>query len=312
VSFYDWGWEPRPSATALRHAAKREAEKLGKKGRVLEPVVIAGRAITRTFWGNAWCKNLEGYSDFANRLSRGRSYVRNGLVLHLAIKPGTIEALVRGSSLYKTTVAITPISSKRWKSICADLAGGIDSLVELLQGRFSAAVMDRICRQGTGLFPTPAEIRLDCSCPDYASMCKHVAAVLYGIGARLDERPEMLFALRQADASDLIANADGNATLARRGPRKNRVLARADLSELFGLEMATQDETPPAAPGGAPGRLAPGRRKKKEEATTAKKARKTKETKKAKKAKKAGTKPARSARDSGKRRPASRAKRGLT
>jgi uncharacterized Zn finger protein len=266
-------------------------------------VVIAGRAITRTFWGNAWCKNLEGYSDFANRLPRGRSYVRNGLVLHLAIKPGTIEGLVRGSSLYKTTVVITPISSKRWKSICTDLAGGIDSLVELLQGRFSAAVMDRICRQGTGLFPTPAEIRLDCSCPDYASMCKHVAAMLYGIGARLDERPELLFTLRQADASDLIAKADGNATLAKRGPRKDRVLARADLSELFGLEMATQDETAAAAPSGVRGRLA-GNRRNREQATTPKR------PNEAKNAKKPGTKPARSAHISGKRNAPSTATRG--
>ena len=243
MSFYDWSWAPRPSASALREAAKREAEKLRKKGRVLEPVVIVGRAITRTFWGTAWCRNLERYSDFANRLPRGRSYVRNGLVLHLAITPGGIEALVRGSSLYKTTVTISRISSRQWKTICADLAGAIDSLVELLQGRFSAAVMDRICRQGSGLFPTPAEIRLDCSCPDYASMCKHVAAVLYGIGARLDQKPELLFTLRQVNAGDLIATADGKAALGTRRPRQDRLLVRADLSELFGLEMASASGT---------------------------------------------------------------------
>jgi uncharacterized Zn finger protein len=237
VSFYDWGWEPRPSVRALRTAAKREAEKLRKKGQALEPIVIAGRAITSTFWGNSWCKNLERYGDFENRLPRGRSYVRNGLVLHLAIKPGAIEALVRGSSLYKTSVAISPISRRHWKSVCTDLVGSVDSLVELLQGRLSAAVMERICRQGTGLFPTPREIRFDCSCPDYASMCKHAAAVLYGVGARLDEQPDLLFALREVDASDLIATADRSVMLGKRGPRRNRVLARANLSELFGLEM---------------------------------------------------------------------------
>ena len=293
MSFYDWGWAPRPSLTALRHQAKREAEQLRKKGRTLEPVVIAGRAITRTFWGNAWCKNLERYSDFANRLPRGRSYVRNGLVLHLAIEPGTIDALVRGSSLYETSVAITPVARKRWKAMCAELAGSIDSVVELLQGRISAAVMDRLCREGTGLFPTPSEIRLECSCPDFASMCKHVAAVLYGIGARLDERPELLFTLRQIDAGDLIASADGTASLTKRRPRADRLLERADLSELFGLDMTTASETvtdapsrnrtPPARPAKASVKKAHGRKT----PTSKPSAKSAKSAKKAKKAKKA-------------------------
>jgi uncharacterized Zn finger protein len=248
MPFSGWGWPPRLSVTALRHAASGEAEKLRMEGRTLEPVEIAGRAITRTFWGNAWCKNLERYGDFANRLPRGRSYVRNGLVLHLAIEPGTIAALVRGSSLYQTRVAIAPISRRPWKSICSDLAGSVDSLVELLQGRFSAAVMDRICREGTGLFPSPAEIAFDCSCPDSASMCKHVAAVLYGIGARLDQRPELLFTLRQVDAGDLIATADTGATLTRRAPRQDRLLVSANLSELFGLDIATESGTRRRAP----------------------------------------------------------------
>ena len=258
MPFSNWDWAPRPPVGALRAAATREAESLRKKGRMLEPVTIAGRAITRTFWGNAWCKNLERYRDFENRLPRGRSYVRNGLVVHLAIKPGTIEALVRGTRLYTTSIAISPISRRQWKSICADLAGGINSLVELLQGRFSTAVMDRMCRQGTGLFPTPAEIRFDCSCPDSAMMCKHVAAVLYGIGARLDAQPELLFTLRQADAGDLISTAHAGGTLVTREPRAGRLLEHANLSELFGLEMRSVKS--PRKKGGGSGRGRPRRK----------------------------------------------------
>lgn len=165
-------------------------------------------------------------------------------LLHLGgaeIRTG-LPPLVRGSSLYETTIGIEPVRKKPWKSICTDLAGSIDSLVELLEGRFSAAVMDRICRPGAGLFPSPAEIRFECSCPDFASMCKHVAAVLYGIGARLDERPELLFTLRRVDASEIVAKADGTGPLATGKPRKGRVLAGADVSELFGLEMETGDQ----------------------------------------------------------------------
>jgi len=135
----------------------------------------------------AWCENLERYSDFQNRLPRGRTYLRNGSVIDLQIASGEVKALVCGSSVYQVAVKIMPVSKARWKSICKDCAGAIDSLVELLQGRLSRAVMERICREKTGLFPSPKEIQLSCSCPDWAFMCKHIAAVLYGIGARLDK-----------------------------------------------------------------------------------------------------------------------------
>ena len=182
--------------------------KLRKKGHPVAPVVIEGRAIVTTFWGKAWCDNLESYHDFENRLPRGRTYVRNGSVLDLQIAPREVTAMVSGSSIYKVTVSIDAVPTARWKSICKDCAGGIDSLVELLQGRLSQGVMERICRQGLGLFPGPPEIRFTCSCPDYASMCKHVAAVLYGVGARLDAQPELLFRLRAVDEKDLVTGID--------------------------------------------------------------------------------------------------------
>src|ERR1700757_1546702 len=195
-----YGFRPYVSAAQRRRNAASEMAKLKKKGRSVSPVVVEGRTIVKTFWGKAWCENLERYSDFENRLPRGRTYVRNGSVIDLQIAPGVIEALVSGSEIYQVRLAVTPVSKARWKAICTDCAGAIDSLVELLQGRFSKGVMERICRQNGGLVPSPRELHLDCSCPDSAGMCKHIAAVLYGIGARLDEQPELLFRLHSVKA----------------------------------------------------------------------------------------------------------------
>ena len=133
------------------------------------------------------------------------------------------------------------------KSICSDCAGAIDSLVELLQGRLSKGVMERICRQSHGLFPSPAEIQLSCSCPDWAGMCKHIAAVLYGIGARFDHQPEPLFRLRAVDEAELILNAGKAAPLAKRGPAAGKLLGGEDLAGIFGLDMA-QGASPDAGP----------------------------------------------------------------
>ena len=157
--YYEYGWRPYVTVAERRRKAAREMEKLKKKGHPVSPVVIEGRTIAKTFWGKAWCDNLERYSDFANRLPRGRTYVRNGSVVDLQIGGGEVKAMVSGSEIYKVAVKVTPVSKARWRSICEDCAGAIDSLVELLQGRFSKGVMERICRQGSGLFPSPDEIR---------------------------------------------------------------------------------------------------------------------------------------------------------
>jgi uncharacterized Zn finger protein len=179
--------------------------------------------------------------------------VRNGSVIDLQIAPGEVKALVSGSDIYKVTVIVAPLSKARWKSICTDCAGAIDSLVELLQGRFSKGVMERVCQQKRGLFPSPNEIKLSCSCPDWADMCKHVAAVLYGVGARLDQQPELLFRLHKVDEQELIARAGNNFPLSKNGPSAPKVLSGSeDLSALFGLDMAknTKSNVKPAA--GAP------------------------------------------------------------
>jgi uncharacterized Zn finger protein len=234
----DGGWPPYVSAAERRLRAAREAQKLRKKGGPVEAVTIEGRQIASTFWGKAWCDNMESYRDFESRLPRGRSYVRNGSVLDLQITQGKVTALVSGSSLYKVAIDITQLPKKKWGAIRADCAGGIDSLVGLLQGKLSKAVMERLCRQDAGLFPKPSEIRFSCTCPDFASMCKHVAAALYGVGARLDRKPELLFRLRAVNETELVADIDVVLPIARKQPASDKILERSDLSALFGLEMA--------------------------------------------------------------------------
>jgi uncharacterized Zn finger protein len=248
MAFDGWGWKPYVSVAERRRKALREMEKRKKQGRDVSPVRIEGRTIVATFWGKAWCENLERYSDYANRLPRGRSYVRNGSVVDLQVKQGEIHAIVSGSKLYKVTLKVAPVAKAKWKSICQDCGGGIDSLVELLQGRLSQGVMERICRQGHGLFPAPAEIHLSCSCPDWADMCKHVAAVLYGVGARFDRQPELLFRLRAVDEKELIVSAGSAAPLARQGPAAGKLLGGEDLAAIFGLDMAQSSAPQPVKP----------------------------------------------------------------
>jgi uncharacterized Zn finger protein len=252
----DYGFTDYVSVATRRAQAARELAKLQKKGRRLSPVAIEGRTIARTFWAKAWCDNLQRYSDYANRLPRGRSYVRNGSVVDLQVGSGSVTAFVSGSRMYEVKVTVGPVAPARWSAICQDCSGAIDSLVELLQGRFSKNVMTRLCEEKVGLFPSPKDIVFTCSCPDWASMCKHVAAVLYGIGVRLDHQPELLFTLRKVDQQDLIAKAGSGLSKKRQGPAAAKVLASDDLSEMFGIEMAPA--APPkgsAARGGATKRL---------------------------------------------------------
>ena len=191
---------------AVRHArVRREMNKLRKKGKDIQPVEIEGRTIARSFWGKRWCEHLESFSDYANRLPRGRTYVRNGSVCHLAIQPGRIDAIVSGSELYDVTIRIAKLKAAVWKSVKSRCSGQIGSMLELLQGKLSQQVMGVVLDRERGLFPKPGEIMFDCSCPDWATMCKHVASVLYGVGRRLDDRPESLFLLRDVDTAELIA-----------------------------------------------------------------------------------------------------------
>jgi uncharacterized Zn finger protein/DNA-binding XRE family transcriptional regulator len=239
------GWEPYVSVAERRAKALKKTEKLRKKGMDIKPVHIEGRTIAGTFWGKAWCRHIESFSDFANRLPRGRTYVRNGSVCHLDITEGQISALVSGNKLYKVNISVKPLSKKKWKALKSRCAGQIGSLIELLEGRLSKNVMTLVTDPAEGLFPLAGEIGFTCSCPDWATMCKHVAAVLYGVGARLDEEPELIFLLRGVDRDELIS-AKADLVDAGEGTTGRRRLSDDTLSDVFGIDLA--DDAGPAAP----------------------------------------------------------------
>jgi uncharacterized Zn finger protein len=246
-------WKPHVPVAARRQKAANTAAKLAKKGQALSPVTASRGAIAKSFWGKSWCENLERYSDFSNRLPRGRAYLRNGSVIDLKIGAGEATAQVMGSSLYRIKVQISAVAGSHWQSIARDCARSIDTLVELLQGQLSASVMERITRPGTGLFPAPKEISFSCSCPDSAAMCKHIAATLYGIGARLDAEPQLLFGLRKVDANQLIARVGESNALPQKTPRAGRILDSSKLADVFGIDLPDVDLT---CAGGPPAKTA--------------------------------------------------------
>jgi uncharacterized Zn finger protein len=225
-----------------RIAKKKEKLQSKNKTLTLQPIVVPGRLLTKTFWGKAWCNNIESYADYAYRLDRGRSYVRYGAVADLKISSGLVNALVCGTRTYTVTVSIAKAPAKSWQSLIKSCAGKISSLVELLQGKFSDHIMKIMTEPTSGLFPKPAEISFTCSCPDHAQLCKHVAAVLYGIGVRLDNTPEHLFLLRSVDHSELLKGAFDQTPCITMPPQTAPVTQ--DLSELFGIEIIA---TPTAA-----------------------------------------------------------------
>jgi uncharacterized Zn finger protein len=241
---YGGGWAPYVSVAERRRKAERMLASLKKKGRICQPVVIDGRTIARTFWGKNWCESLETYSDYSNRLPRGRTYVRNGSVVDLQIMEGKISALVSGSQVYEVNISVHSIDKKLWRSVLDECAGKVASLVELLQGRLSGAVMEVVTRRDNGLFPIPKQISFRCSCPDSASMCKHVAATLYGVGARFDSQPELLFRLRNVDPEELIRQAGSLLATPAAASGANKQLEGADLSALFGINLDNSPASP--------------------------------------------------------------------
>jgi len=237
MSRYDYHWRPYVPVATRRRQARQKMEKLRKKGFDIQPVEIQGRKIARSFWGGGWCTHLEQFSDYANRLPRGRTYVRNGSVCHLEIARGRIKAMVSGSEIYNVIIEIKALPKKKWTDFKKQCTGRIGSLLELLQGKLSDGVMQVVTDRKRGLFPLPGEIGLNCDCPDWATMCKHVAAVLYGVGARLDERPELLFLLRGVDHEELITVETGEAAAAMGAGGGRRRIADADLQKTFGIDL---------------------------------------------------------------------------
>ncbi|CAL7961445.1 SWIM-type domain-containing protein [Gammaproteobacteria bacterium] len=239
MGYYGYGrWPKYVPVAKRRQQAEKKAAQLIKQGKKLEPVNIEGRTIAKTYWGKSWCENLESYSDYENRLPRGRTYVRNGSVIDLKISAGSITALVGGSSIYTITIDIASLAGDKWQALIKECSGKIDSIIELLKGKFSKSIMEVIARKEQGLFPHPSEIKINCSCPDYAEVCKHVAAVFYGVGARLDTNPELLFTLRQVDPSELIITDSALETLVKLDTEQ-QTFASDELSNIFGIDIDT-------------------------------------------------------------------------
>ncbi len=247
-----------------RAKAKRQTDKLRKKGRDIQPIEIEGRTIARSFWGKGWCSHLESFGDYSNRLPRGRTYVRNGSVCHLGIKKGKVEAMVSGSGLYNVKVDIKPLNPSKWIKLKKECTGKIGSLIELLQGKLSDEIMGTVTDRTNGLFPQTGEISYKCDCPDSASMCKHISAVMYGIGARLDSQPELLFLLRGVDHSELISADVSEDAIGGKGTRRRRrrSLSGKDLENVFGVELDQNEDALTMVPKRRSTRKAGSRKKK--------------------------------------------------
>ena len=239
----DYGYFPPYVSVGEKKAkAAKALEKIRKKKGDVAPIIIEGRKIAKSWWGKAWCDNLENYADYDNRIGRGRSYVRHGCVLDLKICAGEVTALVQGSSRkpYQITVKISKMNQTVWHSIQEACSGKIETLSALIEGKFPEEMAELFTLKGKGLFPSPREIQFGCSCPDWASMCKHVAAVLYGIGARLDNDPSLFFTLRQADINELVSRAvmmKSEALLSKAKKKTGRVIEDSDISKVFGIDL---------------------------------------------------------------------------
>lgn len=265
-----WGYAPYVSVAQKKARAEKKLQQLKKRMPDIRPVVLQGNSLARSWWAKSWNKNLERYADYANRIGRGRSYLRHGAVLDLKIAPGKVRALVMGSASapYEVAIDIQPIGKTEWYVIKKECEGHLKSLRELLAGKFGESLSELFFAEKTGLFPSPKAIKFRCSCPDWASMCKHVAAVLYGIGARLDEDPALFFTLRGVDMGELVAGAvkDRTAELLRKTKRQSgKVIADANLGDLFGIDMdskpdfggrKTEQKNPPPPAKTAAGRVA--------------------------------------------------------
>lgn len=236
-------WYDKEDRYEAEERVAREIAKRRERGEAMESLVceVARGAPCSTFWGKAWCENLEAYSDFENRIPRGRSYLRGGRVLDLEVMEGEVFAYVAGSGLYEVSIFVEPLKEDRWEALKDTVAGQISNLVDLLSARMGPGVLKAITDLDSGLFPEPQDIRFDCSCPDYADMCKHVSAVLYGVGVKLDAQPDLFFKLRKVDHRELIGAAGERAgALAKQVVDEDGAgeLAAEDLAELFGIDLA--------------------------------------------------------------------------
>jgi uncharacterized Zn finger protein len=232
---------PRYESVAEKKAkASRSLAKMKKKNPDIEPVIIEGRTLAKNWWGKSWNINLESYADYSNRIERGKRYVRNNAVLDLKISKGKVIAKVQGSRVkpYDVEISIDALDNKKWEQVTELCNHRIDSLEQLIEGKFPKELEILFTEKKYGMFPSPKEIHFACSCPDWAYMCKHVAATLYGIGARLDNDPMLFFDLRDIDGQMLIRKSMERkleSMLKNAGKKSKREIAAKDISDIFGL-----------------------------------------------------------------------------
>jgi uncharacterized Zn finger protein len=237
-------WDPDSYVDRDREMAKvdREIEKRRKKGESLRVEVPSqGRNLSNTFWGQAWNRNLMAYSDYESRMPRGRTYFRSGKVMNLEVQGGLITAVVAGTQIYDVKVKVSPLEEERWALLKQKCQGRIGSMVELLAGELSDDVMREVTSLEHGLFPAPGELKLICTCPDAAGLCKHLAATLYAVGSRFDSKPSLLFTLRCVDPQELFATnaveAIGHLTASAEDDESRRkALEGVDLNALFDVD----------------------------------------------------------------------------
>jgi uncharacterized Zn finger protein len=243
MGYYYYSGFPRYVSVGEKRAkARKKLEHLRKKNPGITPLVLQGTKLAHSWWGKAWNANLEKYADYSNRVGRGRSYIRHGCVLDFKINPGEVTALVQGTSShpYKVSIKIKPLDKEIWNGIKKHCEGKIESLQELIEGRFPRDLIEIFTAKGKGLFPSPGEIKFSCSCPDWASMCKHVAAALYGVGVKLDDDPKLFFLLRKVEMDDLIAEAlrDKSKKMLKKAEKKtSRVIEDLDAAKIFGIDI---------------------------------------------------------------------------
>lgn len=234
-------FQPYKIPTATELEKKKEKSRTRLRGHDLKPIVIEGKTLGRTWWGKAWNQNLESYADYSNRVGRGKTYVRQGMVIHLNIEEAQVFGLVQGrkKAPYEILVKIEPSTEDDIKAIGEISRQHVESFESLLHGEFPKELEVLFTRKGFGLFPSPKEIDFYCSCPDHAYMCKHVAAVLYGIGSRLDEDPQLFFTLRQINGINFIKESiDVVLTdmLNGAGVKTERTISEEKAKRLFGFD----------------------------------------------------------------------------
>lgn len=244
---YRNNWQPYVPVAQRKSGGLAYAARIAEKQkRACQPVRIQGKTIAKSFWGKAWCDHVESLSDYANRLPRGRTYVRNGSVVDLVISAGEVRAVVAGSHPYEISISIQKLDRPTWDGIKRDCSRSINSLLDLLGGRLSDGVMRRLTDSEAGCFPRGSQIEMSCDCPDWSACCKHLAAVLYGIGSRLDDEPGLLFLLRGVNQDELINQAVSKENLAQELNAGSGDLAGEDLSAMFGIELDSRLEEPVA------------------------------------------------------------------